>query len=585
MAKKEEESTQTEGDRIFLQRRIELFQKSVGVESLLKKFEDARSKKQELNSFCAYVDSRIFCGFRNFSGVYNNLVSTNGINVSLNPKNFGSSRLFEAVKNVADKIAANTADKSIDWLALDHSNIKHLFGDGITYPDKWAENARKFVLRYLNAPESNFYNMIYDAIMDMEACGNAVVGAPLFQAGNSRYYNIPISDAFLSINSDGSVYCSFRLIKLTAREAFTYFGANLPQQVLDKLNSVDDRQEEKSEYLQACMEIPPLMLEGSKIPNKYLFVTIYVPERKIIEMVESATRRFIFARYFIGPGKNYGDSILNSCVPLIEQINAFSSRITETIEYAADPVILRAKGSGIDRKDIYPGAVIDAIEPLTGQYNPLLQEFVGANGHSELLDPYLDKLVKIFRDAIGAIDLQINAEAMNPTQVSTIEISQFQTIRTFISRIEDEIIAPIVKDALRFGSISGEIEPFDYESAGIPKEVISKLPADPLDVLKIRFKGRAARLASLQERIENENFMQSTMAFAAQINPQAVQLSVDARELMTYSADLRDLYPPYLVDDKQYQQNQLQLQKQQQQQAMAEQIKAVGEAQRIANQR
>ena len=205
---------------------------------------------------------------------------------------------------------------------------------------RWCEALRDlmFCLRY--APEANFANQMMEAYLSLGVHGTAVIFVDEALGVGLRYKCIPIHECYLAVDAAGRVDTVFRLYRLSARQAVSEFGENLPEQIL-KDAADPGRMDEKHEFIHGVFPRGEISA-GRRDPLNMPLASVHVARSSARLVRESGYRTMPYAvsRFYVEPGGIYGRSPAMDAMPDIVMVNAMNKTLIRAAEKMVNPPLL-----------------------------------------------------------------------------------------------------------------------------------------------------------------------------------------------------------------------------------------------------
>lgn len=204
---------------------------------------------------------------------------------------------------------------------------------------KYHEEVNDVLFRARYMPTANFANQMLEIYLSLGVLGTACLFIDEELGLGLRYQAIPIHEIYMAENLAGVIDVVFRLYKLTARQAATEFGDELPDDII-KDSSDPQRMETEYEFLHAVF--PRDELDGFRGSRGFRYVSVHMAysKRKIVRESGYRTMPYAVSRFEKITGDSYGRSPAMNVMPDIVQVNAMKQTIIRAAEKMVSPPLL-----------------------------------------------------------------------------------------------------------------------------------------------------------------------------------------------------------------------------------------------------
>lgn len=203
---------------------------------------------------------------------------------------------------------------------------------------KYHETINNILFRLRYMPQANFANQMLEVYLSLGVLGTACLFVDDDLRNGMRYRAIPIHEIYMAEDFSGVVDVVFRKYSLTARQAASEFGDELPEDIIKDAED-PQRMEVEHEFIHAVF--PKNELEGFKKSHfNVISVHLAFSKRKIVRESGYRTMPYAVTRFSTVTGDIYGRSPAMDIMPDIVQVNAMKQTIIRASEKMVSPPLL-----------------------------------------------------------------------------------------------------------------------------------------------------------------------------------------------------------------------------------------------------
>ena len=430
----------------------------------------------------------------------------------------------------------------------------------------WMDRTVEVLLAIFRSPTSGFYTSMGEAFEDIVSFGTGAVFTG--DTDMIRYSALPLSEVYVTNNHHGRIDTMFRSKWWTADQAARFFGAENLSEAGQKDLESRERMIAERQYLHVVMpntaSADSLVRRSTDMP----FTSIYIDRESAHIVRRSGFDEFPFAvgRWKVATGEIYGTSPALEVMDEIRVINAMKKTLLQTAEKAADPPILVDDNSVIGKLRTMPGGMTYRRAGSNVDQMPVGDPRISF----ETVTEARSFIQQAFFSDILQLPLQ---DRMTATEVIERRNDQRQAMSPFTSRIQDELLTPVIARTI---------------SIAIRNRVIAPPPASLGQVgMRVEYVSPLA-ISQQTSEIQAVQVWMNTLLPIAQVDP-SVMLSVNTEAIPEHNARALNV-PSRLVNPiekvrrlkaQMEQREQLQLAAQTGQQ-VADTVKTAAEAESIA---
>lgn len=416
----------------------------------------------------------------------------------------------------------NLTSPALEWFILQPINPQASIS---RESQLWLELGQQMCLSVFRSPSSGFNSAVSEAYDDLVGFGTCSVLTS--DEDQIRYNAMPLDEVYIAKNMHGRIDTMYRKKFWTADQAAERFGfANLSDGAKKDFES-EGKYVKEREYLHAVVPRDDSDADMINISSRKPYASITIDREASHIVRESGFDSFPFAvaRWKVPSGEVYGTSPAIKVLDEVRLLNGMKKTIIAAAEKSADPPLqvdddsvlgkLRAMAGGITYKR--PGTEIGQLP--VGDPRITIEQVIDAR----------NAIREAFFADIAQLPLQ---DRMTATEVIERRNDKLQVLSPFVSRIQEELLSPIIGRtlAIMIKKRALPAPPRELMQDGLRVEYVS-----PLAVSQ-----RTSRVQAVQVWI-------NSLLPLAQIDP-GVVLSIDTEELPGYVADALNV-PPQLVRD------------------------------------
>lgn len=308
----------------------------------------------------------------------------------------------------------------------------------------WLEKKTKDLFSARYNPYANFAGQI-DVFYKLDGLiGNSVLFVDDEKGKGIRYKNIHPKEIYIMPNHQGIVDHIHRAFSLTAKQAVEKFqDGDLPQKI--KTDADDPKKQGTMYDFIHCVMVNPDYMPNSLRTEKRYFISYYMAlnEKQIISTGGYRTMPYIYNRYMVAAGEDYGRGPAVSALPKIKIINEKQKTVLRAGQLAAEPPIMLGQMANVAPFSMRPGSL---------NFGYLLED------GREMAKPFnsgsrpdiADSLSEQDRDDINALFFvnlyQILSEQPNMTATEVMERTRekAQLLAPSIGRKQSEFLGPLI---------------------------------------------------------------------------------------------------------------------------------------------
>ena len=263
----------------------------------------------------------------------------------------------EGLKIAASGLFAFLCPPSEPWFSMSHSDRR--IRNNATVK-KWLAEVTSEVEEILQ--DSNFYQQIHEAFLDLESTGTATLFSEEDpeRPGHVVFNCYSVYDTVVDANYDGFIDTMFRRVLFTPRQAAQKFGEeNLPEKV-DKALRDPKKVGEKFEFIHFVGKNEAFDPAIKKATSKnYTSLWLFYTDKEIVRESESGYDQMPYhvARMEKGTSDNYGRSSSIRMLPTIALVNRKQKDMLRATEKAIDPPVLLPNDGSISSWNSDPGSI------------------------------------------------------------------------------------------------------------------------------------------------------------------------------------------------------------------------------------
>lgn len=412
------------------------------------------------------------------------------------------------------------------WFALRLQDEKAMKNQNVK---EWLKECEERIFDTLNS--SNFNNEIHETYLDLSCFGTACLYAEEDLQDLIRFYSLPLSEIYIVENEKKKVDTVFRLVEMTAREAFQKWGVDASEKVFALLKT---NPYEKVEFLHAVLpreEYDPRKRDKLNKPFASLWIE-YESQKKVSEGGYEEFPFFV-PRFTKVSGEIYGYSPAMEVLPDMRMLNKMQETIISQAEKIVNPPL-------------------DA--PEGGYYTPLDMSAGAINYRRQGLgkDEFIRPLLPGSNLPIGIDLVSLNQEKIRRAFFVDLFLLLAQkpqmTATEVLQRVEEKML--LLGPAL--GRLMNELlDPLIGRSFNILMR-LGKLPLPPEEIMGkdyvVEYISPLARAQKLSEAKSLQNYL-LLVEGVARLEP-AVLENIDVDEIAKEYADIQGISPKILRDDE-----------------------------------
>lgn len=283
---------------------------------------------------------------------------------------------------------------------------------------------------------SNFYNIMYQVMIDLGWAGTVCVEPQKGKKTTLAFRTYHISEFVIALNSDGMVDTVYYKFKYTARQAAQEWGKeNLGKSIMDALTS--DKKEDVDKEFEFVQELRP-RAEHDRFPavgkNRAIASTIVgVKDKNIVEEDGFYEMPKLTPRWYVNSNETNGRSQAMFGLPWIKLINKIVKNWMQAVELGLRPPTLSPDDGFIGPIRSVPGAQWHYRASYAANPNAIRQMPVQGN-------------TKDAKDMIEWAENNIKKAFFNDLFVMLAQLTGTQTAYEISERIQEKhsrIVAPV----------------------------------------------------------------------------------------------------------------------------------------------
>lgn len=425
-----------------------------------------------------------------------------------------------ASTRLASFLSSSLTSAALEWFVLQPANAF----DVSTNAKFWLEQAQQLLLSIFRLPSSGFNSAINECYIDLASFGTCA----MFISGEDfvRFNALPLRECYFAQNHFGRIDTVVRKKLWTADQAADKFGLkNLTDGAKNDWNSTK-RYTERREYLHFVLPVEDVRQDKDiQLQVRRNFASIWIDRKEGQQVRIGGFDTFPYAvgRWKVASGEVIGTGPGVEVIDEIRLANAMKKTVIAAASKAADPPLVVDDDTVIGKLLALPGGITYRQVGKTIDQLPV--------GDPRISDDQLAEVRTFIQAAffndIAQLPLQ---DRMTATEVIERRNDKLQVLSPFATRVQEELLGPIIQRTLALAVQKGAIEPPPDELGGgnISVEYVS-----PLAISQ-----RSSRLQTVQIWIN------SVLPFA-QIDPD-VLLKFNTDEIVEYTGDALNV-PPQLV--------------------------------------
>ena len=402
----------------------------------------------------------------------------------------------EGLKIAAAGLFAFLCPPSEPWFSMSHSDRRIRNKSPVK---KWLAEVTREIEEILQ--DSNFYQQIHEAFLDLESTGTTTVFSEEDPERDGRivFNCYSVHDTIVDVNYDGFVDTMFRRVLFTPRQAAQKFGEdNLPEKVAKALR--DPKQVgAKFEFIHYVGKNEAFDPDIKRSTSKnYKSLWLFYSDKEIVRDSESGYDQLPYhvARMEKGSTEIYGRSSSIRMLPTIALVNRKSKDMLRATEKAIDPPVLLPNDGSISSWNNNPGG-INYWNGADPNAKPEYWQFQGnleAGWHSIERDQ--NAIMEGFNAHLFNALAMAPQQDMTATEVHERVDEKLTLLAPMIGRLQRELFQPIIMRAFNILKNSGKLP-------AAPPAVEAQINEDDFE---IKYLGK---LAQALRQMKMKGFLQS----------------------------------------------------------------------------
>ncbi len=359
----------------------------------------------------------------------------------------------DAVDELVATIFNNMTNPAQDWFALRPVGLK-----GDRQVAMWLDASVEQMLGALS--ESNFYQQILEALIDLVTVGTAAVyseeqplqqgdGQPGAKAGAGgsgfngfNFRTLPIGEYVIDEDNQGLVDCVYRKFELTARQAVQRWGKDAGESV--NLAYEDERRRHDSFEFIHCLKPRDdrkwADLRDVAMPVASTYVA--VKDKHVISEGGYHELPIHVARWTLSSGEKYGRSPAMKALPYVKTLNLMVRYGLEALPRALYPPMLVQEGTIVGNTlRLTPGA----LNQFDGAIDQRPSELV-SQARFEIEHAKEEVYRARIEQAFGVDQMRLRATGqMTAEEVIERRARRFQAMAPMTGRVERELLKSLVE--------------------------------------------------------------------------------------------------------------------------------------------
>jgi len=373
-----------------------------------------------------------------------------------------------ASSRLAALMFGNLTNPSLEWMMVQQSG-----GDETRDGFEWLQTATQFALKVFRSPKSGFNSAINEAFSDIATFGTA----SMFISGEDliRFKALYLEELYFATNHFGEIDTVIRRKLWTADQAAEKFGINNLTDSVKKIFGSTKRYVDRREYLHFVMPRIDVEMDNElniKIPNRFAFASIWIDnqEGKIVRAGGFRSYPYATGRWKVASGETYGTSPGIEVVDEIRLANSMKKTVIISASKAANLPLVVNDDSVIGSVRVLPGGItyISPGNDIKGL--PV--------GDPNISDVQLERIQNSIGEAyFNDLDRLPDNDRMTATEVLQRRQDRLIALAPFVTRVQEELLGPIIERTLKLGIEMGDLEepPPELSGGNVEIEYISPL--------------------------------------------------------------------------------------------------------------
>lgn len=376
----------------------------------------------------------------------------------------------EAAKQLVATLFGTLMNPAQVWMAL--QPIGSVVDDRESL--MWIQETTALLMSLFRSPSSGFYSAGQEILSDMVSFGTGCQEVIDSSSGDSDvvYRTKPLGEIYPIENDMGRIDTMFRRFELTASQAIDMWGKDAVAEDVGSMMGDKKFYTEKKEYIHLVAPRQHRITGRIDSINKK-FESVYIDRKACMIVSESGFDEFPYmvARFSKTPGEVYGDSPANSIIEEIKMASAMRRANIKAGEKAGDPPLQLADNSVLGPVRSRPGGLV-----YTRPGSPPITALPTGDpriGREQLQETRAFIQTAFFLDKLN-LPLQ---DRMTATEVIERRRDALQVMAPFVSRMQEEYLAPMITRTLAILFRKGRLSPVPQAlvDAGVDVEYISPL--------------------------------------------------------------------------------------------------------------
>lgn len=358
----------------------------------------------------------------------------------------------DALDELAAMLFSNMTPPNAKWLSM------RAVGLDDEQTTIWLDES---IERYLaRLRQSNFYQQIHEAYIDIGAIGTAGVFTeeqPITRPGFNgfAFRTLPIAEYVIDEDNQGIVDTVIRRFELTARQAVQRWGDEAGRQVVEAAG-IDKRKDEKFEFLHMLAPFDDRDWRQQRTAlNPWQSVYVSVRDSAVIQEGGFQEMPVHVGRWSLASGEIYGRSPAMKGLPFVRVLNLIVRWGLEALPYALKPPLLVKEGTVQKGVNQVPGGITE----YDGNPQEAPRELTTQARFDVAVDReegYRQRIERSF--AVDELRLK-DSPQMTAEEVIERRARMQRAIGPMVGRMERELLRPLVDRTWMMMFRAGEFGP------------------------------------------------------------------------------------------------------------------------------
>ena len=323
---------------------------------------------------------------------------------------------------------------------------------------QYLDEVRDILFANRLAPGANFHNQMVEAYLSLGVFGTAVMLIDDQLGRGLRYQCVPLHEVYLDQNASGQVDTVFRAYQLTARQAMTEFGDELPESIRKDAEDPThmDRHYDFIHGVFPRRDFDRRRQDGVNLPVASLHIA--KAAKKVVRESGYRVMPYAVSRFTVVPGEVYGRSPAMEAMPDIVQVNAMKKTMLRAAEKMVDPPLLTPENDVLTAFSLKAGSInYGGLDDQGRQMVVPLQ----LGGNLPIGMEMISNSREVINEAFYINLFQILVDTPQKTATEVIERAQekAQLLAPVMGRQQSEFLMPTIDRELDILQAAGVIPP------------------------------------------------------------------------------------------------------------------------------